>query len=692
VLFEAWTGVCPSVENMHMFGSKCFAVETSGAAKTLALWSTECQFLGYDETTKAWRLHVKGSVKVIQSQDVIFHESSGVSPCPVLSYPDNELEGAFLESQVHVRKGDEHHPSASMEDESMDNLDTQAFRAIELDWVEKVSNLPLEVEAMLPRQSSRTCRPMWKVCKGISAAINVVPQALSTHREMLHSPHVEDWKQSTLKEFGSWKELRVYVVMHVQKGQRQLGMKPVYVCKTNADGSIDQFKTRYIILGNLQKEGQDYVETSSPTAWPVTLKLMVGIGTSKNWEVHQMDVKTAFLHADVDHDIYLRIPDGFPESELLNSMPQEELGLKLHKVVYGLKQAGYLWMHHAMQVFLSIGFSQSQHDPCLFFMDLDAHGWVWVLVYVDDFTILASLPEAMSATKSTLSAAFQLKDLGKVKQILGLEVERDREKGTTRSMQRKYVKSLLKELGLENCQPIYSPMEAGLQLPVHGEGPGCVSLGASNIKFMRNKPYSCVLGSLNWLANGTCPDIAFACSFLGQHARLLGPQHWTVLVHIVCYLWTMYDSGILFLREGDATLSGYSDSDHTGDKRDYISFTGYVFTLANGAMSHKACKQHSMSKSSTEAEYMALYECTTQAVWLCRLLADFQMDPGAPLEIRMDLQSAIKMALRDGFSGQTKHVVVSYHYSCDLVRSGQIHLKWVPGEENMADICTKALP
>jgi hypothetical protein len=104
--------------------------------------------------------------------------------------------------------------------------------------------------------------------EGISAAISVAPRAPSTYREMLRSPHIEDWTQSTLEEFRSWKELGVYSVTRVQRGQRRLGTKPVYVCKPNADGNVDRFKTRYVVLGNLQKEGQDYVETSSPTARP----------------------------------------------------------------------------------------------------------------------------------------------------------------------------------------------------------------------------------------------------------------------------------------------------------------------------------------------------------------------------------------------------------------------------------------
>lgn len=240
---------------------------------------------------------------------------------------------------------------------------------------------------------------------------------------------------------------------------------------------------------------------------------MVAIGTEKGWEIHQMDVKTAFLHADVDREIYLAIPDGFPESELPPDVPRERLALRLHKAVYGLKQAGYLWMRHAMRVFVDIGFQQSKHDPCLFYVDFSPLERVWVLVYVDDFTILAPSPKAMSLAKRTLSNAFQLKDLGDVRQILGLEVERNRQAGTSRLLQRKYVRNLLAELGLEACRPVYSPMEKGLQLPVYGQGPDRVKMSDEEVEFMRDKPYSRVLGSLNWLANGTRLDIAFRVLF-----------------------------------------------------------------------------------------------------------------------------------------------------------------------------------
>ncbi|KAF8720239.1 GAG-pre-integrase domain, partial [Rhizoctonia solani] len=685
--FEAWTGVCPLVSNLCAFGSKCFAVHTLGTAKTLDPCSTECQFLGYDKLAKAWRLRKVGTNQVLRARNVIFHETSSASPCPVTSYSANDLEAVF--------------PTATLADKGGDNLladQSDDYMRPDQTTNRQVGDSP---EDDKPDPENQSIEPNWeekaqteKFQNGTATAVAIMPQPWvpSTYKQMLDSPDAKKWRKGTVDKFQSWKSLGVYKITRVPQTQRCLGTKPVYVAKTGADGAIEQFKVRYVVLGNLQREGINYGKTSSPTACPETLKIMVAVGTERNWEIHQMDIKTAYLHAKVNRKIYLQIPDGFPESELPSGIPCKELALQLNKAVYGLKQAGYLWICHAMQVFVEIGFTQLKFNPCLFFMNVSPNCCVWVLIYVDNFTILAPSPKTMSSTKLILSAAFQLKDLGEVKQILGLEINRDREKGTTRLLQRKYVHNLLLELGLENCKPIYSPMESALQLPVHGSEPDETPLSDKDIKFMRDKPYSRVLGSLNWLANGTRPDIVHACLFLGQHAKQPGPLHWMALMQIVRYLRTTYNSGIVFARGSGLTLVGYSDSDHGGDTRDYMSYTGYVFTLGGGAILHKAIKQSCVAKLSAEAEYAALYECATQSVWLRRLVSDFLLETSDPIKIWMDSQSAMKMALRNGFSGRTKHININYHYSRNLVRNKEITLTWVPGQENIADICTKPLP
>ncbi|KAF8750125.1 gag-polypeptide of LTR copia-type [Rhizoctonia solani] len=298
----------------------------------------------------------------------------------------------------------------------------------------------------------------------------------------------------------------------------------------------------------------------------------------------------------------------------------------------------------------------------------------------------------MSSTKSILSAAFQLKDLGEVKQFLGLEIDWDRKKGTTQLLQQKYVHNLLLELGLENCKPIYLPMESALQLPVHSSKPNETPLSDKDIKFMRNKPYSRVLGLLNWLANGTRLDIAHACLFLGQHAKQPGPLHWMALMQVVRYLRTMYNSGIVFACGSGLTLVGYSNSDHGGEYTQLHVVYRLRFHAWGSAILHKAIKQSCVAKLSAEAKYAALYKCATQSVWLCRLVSDFLLKTSNPIEIWMDSQLAMKIALRNGFSGRTKHINIDYHYLRNLVQNKEITLTWVPGQENIANICTKPLP
>ncbi|KAF8750124.1 Encoded by [Rhizoctonia solani] len=344
-LFEAWTGVCPSVSNLCAFGLKCFAVHTLGTTKTLDPCLTECQFLGYDKLAKAWRLRKVGTNQVLRARNMIFHETSSVS----LPGGD-DLSTDQSDDYMRPDQPTNHQVGDLPEDDKPDPKN----QSIEPNWEEKASTLPPKIEACLPRQSLRVCRQTEKFQNRTAAAVAIMPQPWvpSTYKQMLDSPDARSGAK------GQWTS-------------SSLGStKPVYVAKTGADGAIEQFKVRYVVLGNLQREGIDYGKTSSLTACPETLKIMVAVGTERNWEIHQMDVKTAYLHAKVNRKIYLQIPDGFPKSELPSGIPCKELALQLNKAVYGLKQAGYLWIRHAMQVFVETSFTQSKFNPCLFFMNV----------------------------------------------------------------------------------------------------------------------------------------------------------------------------------------------------------------------------------------------------------------------------------------------------------------------------------
>lgn len=203
------------------------------------------------------------------------------------------------------------------------------------------------------------------------------------------------------------------------------------------------------MLGNRQKAGCDYDETFAPVAKMTTVRSLLKIVATQNWEVHQMDVHNAFLHGDLDEEVYIKLPQGFTHSE-----PNKVL--RLHKSLYGLKQAPRCWFEKLTKALIRAGFYQSYSDYSLF---VYSRGKVEirVLIYVDDLIICGNDDEAIQKFKKYLGECFHRKDLGKLKYFLGLEIARSRD-GFVLS-QRKYAMDIVTETGLLGATPAATPME-----------------------------------------------------------------------------------------------------------------------------------------------------------------------------------------------------------------------------------------
>ncbi|KAD3641087.1 hypothetical protein E3N88_30311 [Mikania micrantha] len=158
-----------------------------------------------------------------------------------------------------------------------------------------------------------------------------------------------------------------------------------------ADGSIDKYKARLVIKGFRQKEGFDYFDTYSPVTRITSIRLVLAIAALRNLEVHQMDVKTAFLNGDLEEEIYMEQPEGF------SAPGQEGKVCKLVKSLYGLKQAPKQWHQKFDQVMLNNGFKINECDN-------------------DD--------KMIKSTKDMLKARFDMKDMGLADVILGVKINR----------------------------------------------------------------------------------------------------------------------------------------------------------------------------------------------------------------------------------------------------------------------------
>ncbi|KAB2628158.1 hypothetical protein D8674_032953 [Pyrus ussuriensis x Pyrus communis] len=203
-----------------------------------------------------------------------------------------------------------------------------------------------------------------------------------------------------------------------------------------------------------QIEGLDYRETFAPVAKLTTVRLLLAVASVQQWHLHQLDVNNAFLHGDLEEDVYMSLPPGFGRKG-------ETRVCKLHKSLYGLKQASRQWFIKLSCALRKVGYQQSKADYSLFVRNHDGK-FTALLVYVDDIILAGNNIQAIEDTKSFLFKQFKLKDLGQLRYFLGIEIARS-SKGITLS-QRKYALEILEDAGHLGAKPATSPMEQNLSL------------------------------------------------------------------------------------------------------------------------------------------------------------------------------------------------------------------------------------
>jgi hypothetical protein len=223
-----------------------------------------------------------------------------------------------------------------------------------------------------------------------------------------------------------------------------------------------------------------------------------------------------FLNAPVNEEIYVEQPEGFVKT----GPNGEELVCKLKKSLYGLKQAPRNWNHLIDEWFKMYGLRPSPADACLYVKRNGAQILI-VLLWVDDLIICGSDRQQIEDFKRAISKRFNMKDLGDLKWILGMEVNRDRAKRTIKITQQAYINTLLKRFGMEDCKPLGSPAEGDLVRDPNGHP---------------DREYMCLVGSLLYAAMITRPDIAYAVQAMGRHLQASNESHFLAGKRILRYL------------------------------------------------------------------------------------------------------------------------------------------------------------
>jgi len=195
-----------------------------------------------------------------------------------------------------------------------------------------------------------------------------------------------------------------------------VGGKWVFAVKTGPNGE-ESHKARYVAKGYSQIAEIDYQETFAPTARMSSVRMLMQRAVQNNMITHQMDVKTAYLNAPIDCDIYMEQPEGFKKV----GKNGEKLVCKLKKSLYGLKQSGRNWNNMLHTFLCSENFSQSHDDPCVYIRNSDTEGCVILIVWVDDIIISTTSSKLLESVKESLCQKFKMKDLGELSWFLGTQ-------------------------------------------------------------------------------------------------------------------------------------------------------------------------------------------------------------------------------------------------------------------------------
>ena len=235
-------------------------------------------------------------------------------------------------------------------------------------------------------------------------------------------------------------------------GKKTVGCKWVFIIKFKVEGKIERYKARLVAKGYTQTYGLDYQETFAPAAKMNTIRTLLSLAAEYDWFLNQLDVKNAFLHGNLEEEVFMDAPPGFE-----NAIGAGKV-CKLKKSLYGLKQSPRTWFEKFTKSIRSKGLHQSQGDHTLFFKHGDNGKIAALVVYVDDIILMENDENEATRLKEELNKEFEIKDLGNLKYFLGIEVARSR-KGILIS-QRKYVLDLLKEIGMLGCKDVETLIEA----------------------------------------------------------------------------------------------------------------------------------------------------------------------------------------------------------------------------------------
>ena len=481
-------------------------------------------------------------------------------------------------------------------------------------------------------------------------------------RQAMDTPEWPKWQEAINKEINAlYRTDSLEKVTVLPAGVKAIQCRWVFKIKPMNAQEPEIYKARLVAKGFTQRFGVDYYDTFAAVAKMTSLRTLVALAAKNNSRLTKLDVSNAFLESDIDRDVYIKPPEGFPPGCLF----------KLKKALYGLKQSPRLFQQTLTKELLKLGFTPLQTDICIFKHPTSD---TRMLVVVDDIIIEGNDENMRKKIETTLQERFKIKIFDKVEHFIGLQLEHTQD--YIKLHQTDYILGLLKKFGMEGCKTAPTPASACQQ----GTGEPLPT----------NNYYRQMVGSLIYLM-ATRPDICSAVTNLSKHLENPTDLDLQAAKRVLRYLAGTYTMGVKYEKGVDALdLLCFSDSDWAGCQKTRKSVSGFVVFLGNSPISWKSKTQPTVALSSCEAEYVALVVAVKEILWLIQFFKEVGSPLNLPIFIFGDNTASIALAKDPVNHERTKHIDIKHHFLRQHIMEKTIQLRYVHTAKNIADLLTKA--
>jgi hypothetical protein len=454
----------------------------------------------------------------------------------------------------------------------------------------------------------------------------------------------------------------------VPQGTLPIPLMWVFSYKFDSDGYFLKYKARIVVRGDLQVT---FAETAATTLAARTFRTLIAIITAFGLVMRQYDVVNAFVNAQLHDVVYTYHPDGFVRPGLI----------RLRQALYGLKQSPFLWQALLAETLESFGLTPVPGVDCLY-----VRQGLIIFYFVDDI-IAACHPDSINLLEdfeAKLAARFKLKRIGEPRYFLGIRILRNEKTGTISLLQDSYIEKIVERFNLTQARAAWVPMSQTFLAKNTAQAlPGEVFT------------YQQKVGSVNFTATISRPDIAKAVSMLSEHLQNPSIECQDAIDHVLRYLYTTRYFAIQFTTLCLAAIfCCFSDASFADDKETRQSSQGFLFSLYNGPVDWQATKQRTVTTSSTEAELLALSAASREMMWWQRFFKAIRFDTKEKVLIHTDNAQTLRLVASETPKLVTKlrHIDIHQCWLRQQVQNGTINVNWVPTASMPADGMTKILP